>query len=114
MRKTAVITMVVAIFALVFVSGARHKAIQAHSKSPARITPTGAAPEPYVNSRLHPHEKLLGHRKGSRRERSHPPRDQFIEGLKVSPELRTWLKGHEVLDLIPTGTWTADHHRRRS
>ena len=28
-----------------------------------------------------------------------PPRDQFIDGLKISPELRTWLKGHDMLDL---------------
>ena len=29
-----------------------------------------------------------------------PQRDQFIDGLKVSPELRTWLKGHDTLDLM--------------
>jgi hypothetical protein len=28
-----------------------------------------------------------------------PPRDQFIDSLKVSPELKTWLKGHDTLDL---------------
>jgi hypothetical protein len=28
-----------------------------------------------------------------------PPRDQFIDGLKVSPELRAWLKGHDTMDL---------------
>src|SRR5216110_4010362 len=28
-----------------------------------------------------------------------PQRDQFIDGLKVSPELRTWLKAHDTLDL---------------
>lgn len=27
------------------------------------------------------------------------PRDKFIEELKVSPELKAWLKAHEVLDL---------------
>jgi hypothetical protein len=28
-----------------------------------------------------------------------PSRDQFIDELKVSPELRAWLKGHDTLDL---------------
>jgi len=28
-----------------------------------------------------------------------PQRDEFIDGLKVSPELRTWLKNHDVMDL---------------
>jgi hypothetical protein len=28
-----------------------------------------------------------------------PPRDQFIDSLAVSPELKTWLKGHDTLDL---------------
>jgi hypothetical protein len=28
-----------------------------------------------------------------------PPRNEFIDGLKVSPELRAWLKAHDTLDL---------------
>jgi hypothetical protein len=28
-----------------------------------------------------------------------PPRDEFIDGLKVSPELKEWLKAHDNLDL---------------
>jgi uncharacterized protein YnzC (UPF0291/DUF896 family) len=28
-----------------------------------------------------------------------PPRDQFIDSLTVSPELKTWLKGYDTLDL---------------
>ena len=32
-----------------------------------------------------------------------PPRDEFIDGLKVSPELKEWLKAHDVLDLTMVG-----------
>src|SRR5260370_33557906 len=32
-----------------------------------------------------------------------PPRDQFIDALKVSAELRTWLEGHDTLDLAEPG-----------
>src|SRR6266436_6225778 len=66
----------------------------------ARITPTAARPEPvrqftfYVLTKSYADvckeveagDVLI-------------PRDQFIDELKVSPELKTWLKGHEILDL---------------
>ena len=32
-----------------------------------------------------------------------PSREKFIDGLKLSPELRTWLKGHDVFDLATPG-----------
>ena len=32
-----------------------------------------------------------------------PPRDEFIDGLKVSPELKEWLKAHDILDLTMPG-----------
>src|SRR5262249_53503452 len=32
-----------------------------------------------------------------------PDREKFIEGLKLSPELRDWLKAHDVLDLTMPG-----------
>ena len=66
----------------------------------ARITPTGARPEPvrqfsfYVLTKSYTEivnevaaQDVL------------PSRDQFIEGLKGSPELKTWLKAHDTLDL---------------
>ncbi|HEY1469039.1 MAG TPA: hypothetical protein VGF61_08335 [Candidatus Acidoferrum sp.] len=66
----------------------------------ARITPTGARPEPvrqftfYVLSKSYSditaevdqQEKL-------------PTRDEFISGLKVSPQLKSWLRDHDVMDL---------------
>ncbi len=100
MRKTVVITMVVAIFALAFVSGARAQSDSGTLEIAARITPTGARPEPVRQFTFYILTKSYSDIVKEVEEKDPiPPRDQFIEGLKVSPELRTWLKGHEVLDL---------------
>lgn len=66
----------------------------------ARITPTAARPEPVRQFTFYILSKSYA-------EVSHeveaedvvPPRDQFIDELKVSLELREWLKGHDILDL---------------
>lgn len=66
----------------------------------ARITPTAARPEPVrqftfyiltksytdIVTELEAQDAL-------------PPRNEFIDGLKVSPELRAWLKDHDIMDL---------------
>lgn len=66
----------------------------------ARITPTGARPEPVrqftfyvltksyadITAEVDQQDKL-------------PTRDEFISSLKVSPQLKTWLKNHDVMDL---------------
>jgi len=99
MRKAAVITMV-AICALAFVSGARAQSDTGILEITARITPTGARPEPVRQFTFYILTKSYSEIVKEVEEKDPiPPRDQFIEGLKVSPELRTWLKGHEVLDL---------------
>lgn len=70
----------------------------------ARITPTAARPEPvrqftfYILSKSYAavaQEVEAGD--------VVPPRDQFIDDLKVSPELKEWLKAHEILDLTMPG-----------
>lgn len=66
----------------------------------ARITPTAARPEPvrqftfYVLTKSY--ADIVKEVEG---DNVVPPRDKFIEGLKVSPELKEWLKAHEILDL---------------
>ena len=66
----------------------------------ARIAPTAARPEPvrqftfYVLTKSY--AEIVKEVEG---ENIVPPRDKFIEGLKVSPELKEWLKAHEILDL---------------
>jgi len=66
----------------------------------ARITPTAARPEPvrqftfYVLTRSY--EDVA---KDVAAQHVLPPRDEFIDSLKVSKELKAWLKAHDVLDL---------------
>ena len=66
----------------------------------ARITPTAARPEPvrqftfYVLTKSY--TEIVKEVEG---ENVVPPRAKFIEGLKVSSELKEWLKAHEILDL---------------
>jgi hypothetical protein len=70
----------------------------------AKITPTAARPEPvrqftfYILSKSYAdvaQEVEAGD--------VIPSRDEFIDDLKVSPELKEWLKAHEILDLTMPG-----------
>jgi len=66
----------------------------------AHITPTGARPEPvrqfafYVLTRSY--ADIV---KEVEAQDVLPTRDEFIEKLKCSPELKTWLKAHDTVDL---------------
>ncbi len=66
----------------------------------ARITPTAARPEPvrqftfYILTKSY--TEIV---KELAAQDALPPRNDFLDGLKVSPELRAWLKGHDVMDL---------------
>ncbi len=100
MRKEFVFTAGVALCALLFSSGMRAQSETGGLEINARITPTGARPEPvrqftfYILTRSY--TEIVKEVEGKD---PVPPRDEFIEGLKVSPELRIWLKGHDTLDL---------------
>jgi len=65
-----------------------------------RITPTGAQPEPV---RQFPFFVLTKSYADVVKEVEDqdvlPTRDKFIDNLKVSPELKTWLKAHDLLAL---------------
>jgi hypothetical protein len=70
----------------------------------AKVTPTAARPEPvrqftfYILSKSYAdvaQEVEAGD--------AIPSRDKFIDDLKVSPELKDWLKAHEILDLTMPG-----------
>jgi hypothetical protein len=66
----------------------------------ARVTPTEARPEPVREFTFYILTKSYAEiAKEVEATDVLPTRDQFIEGLKVSPELKTWLKNHDVLDL---------------
>jgi hypothetical protein len=66
----------------------------------ARITPTGARSEPVRQFTFYILTKSYSEIVKEVEEKDPiPPREQFIDGLKVSPELRAWLKGHDTMDL---------------
>ncbi len=66
----------------------------------ARITPTAARPEPVRQFTFYILTKSYADIAKEVEEGDVvPPRDEFIDGLKVSKELKTWLKAHDTLDL---------------
>jgi hypothetical protein len=66
----------------------------------AHITPTAAKPEPVRQFTFYILTKSYQDIVKEIEEKDPvPPRDQFIDSLTVSPELKTWLKGHDTLDL---------------
>jgi len=70
----------------------------------ARITPTGGRPEPvreftfYVLTKSYAEivQEVMA-------EDSMPTRQEFIEYLKISPELKAWMKEHDEIDLARPG-----------
>jgi hypothetical protein len=66
----------------------------------ARITPTAARPEPVRQFTLYILTKSYADIvKEVEAGDVIPPRDEFIDGLKITPELKKWLKAHDTLDL---------------
>lgn len=66
----------------------------------ARITPTAARPEPVRQFTFYILTKSYADiAKEVEEGNVVPPRDEFIEGLTVSKELKVWLKAHDTLDL---------------
>jgi len=100
MRKAAVFTAGVALCALILVNGTRAQSDTGALELVARITPTAARPEPVRQFTFYILTKSYSEIVKEVEEKDPiPPRDQFIDGLRVSPELRTWLKAHDTLDL---------------
>ena len=70
----------------------------------ARVTPTAAKPEPVRDFTFYLLTKSYDEIVREIDERDGPPaRDKFIDDLKVSPELREWLRKHDVIDLTLPG-----------
>jgi len=100
MRKIAILGLGVALCGFSLVSPARAQTGAGALEIIARITPTGARPEPVRQFTFYILTKSYSEIVKEVEEKDPiPPRDQFIDGLKVSPELRSWLKGHDTLDL---------------
>jgi len=64
------------------------------------ITPTGARPEPVRQFTLYfltkSYADIVKEVEGGD---VLPTREQFIDNLKCTPQLKTWLKAHDVMDL---------------
>lgn len=70
----------------------------------ARVSPTAAKPEPVRDFTFYVLTKSYDDIVKEIDERDGPPaREKFIDGLKISPELRAWLQKHDVMDLTLPG-----------
>jgi hypothetical protein len=70
----------------------------------AYVSPTAAKPEPVRDFTFYVLTRSFEEIKHEIEEKNGAPdREKFIGGLKLSPELRNWLKAHEVLDLTIPG-----------
>jgi hypothetical protein len=66
----------------------------------ARITPTAARPEPVRQFTFYLLTKSYTEIVKEAEEKDPAPsREEFIDGLKFSPELRAWMKAHDTFDL---------------
>jgi hypothetical protein len=70
----------------------------------ARVTPTAAKPEPVRDFTFYVLTKSYAEVvKEIEAQNAPPPRDKFIDDLKISAELKEWLKKHDVFDLMLPG-----------
>lgn len=66
----------------------------------ARVTPTGARPEPVRQFTFYLLTKSYADiLRDAEAADALPTREQFIDGLKVSPQLKAWMKSHDTIDL---------------
>src|ERR1700732_905664 len=81
-------------------NGARGQGASGTLEFAARITPTAARPEPVRQFTFYLLTKSYAEIvKDVEAQNAIQTRDKFIEGLKLSPELKEWLKAHDVFDL---------------
>lgn len=81
-------------------SGGVAKAANGALEFSARITPTAARPEPVRQFTFYILTKSYTEIVKEAEEKDPvPSRDEFIDGLKFSPELRAWMKAHNTFDL---------------
>jgi hypothetical protein len=100
MRRATGISLVVLSGMMCFAQALRGQNPQGTLDITARITPTGARPEPVRQFTLYVLTKSYADIAKEIDEGDVlPSRSAFIEGLKVSKELKEWLNAHETLDL---------------
>lgn len=100
MRKAAVFSIALALCGMCLAGAAFAQSTTGTLEFVARITPTAARPEPVRQFTFYILTKSYAEIVKEVEEKDPiPPREEFIEGLKLSPELRAWLKNHDVMDL---------------
>ena len=99
MRKIVLISAVMACLAVCLVSTVSAQGAGSLDFA-ARITPTAARPEPVRQFTFYlltkSYDEIV---KEVEAQNVLIPRDKFIESLKFSPELKEWLKAHDIFDL---------------
>jgi hypothetical protein len=104
MRKMLAIFFCVSVCAVCATNAARGQNNSGTLEFAARITPTAARPEPVRQFTFYVLTKSYAEIvKEVEAQNTVVSRDKFIEGLKLSPELREWLKAHDVFDLTMPG-----------
>jgi len=100
MRKKLAISLCVAVCAVCATNWARGQSASGTLEFAAHITPTAARPEPVRQFTFYVLTKSYAEIvRDVEAQNAMQPRDKFIEGLKLSPELKEWLKAHDVFDL---------------
>src|SRR5882672_2126489 len=104
MGKAAVFSIALVLCALSLASAAPAQSTTGTLEFMARITPTAARPEPVRQFTFYILTKSYAEIVKEVEEKDKiPPRDEFIDSLKLSPELRAWLKSHDIFDLTLPG-----------
>src|ERR1700686_882387 len=100
MRKRLAILLWVAVCAICATNAARGQSSSGTLEFAARITPTAARPEPVRQFTFYVLTKSYAEIvKDVEAQNTVIPRDKFIDGLKLSPDLNEWLHAHDVFDL---------------
>src|ERR1700675_1256028 len=100
MRRATGISWAILAVLVCFAQAARAQTSAGTLDITARITPTAARPEPVRQFTFYILTKSYANIAKEVEEGDVvPPRDEFIDGLKVSKELKAWLKAHDTLDL---------------
>jgi hypothetical protein len=100
MRRATGVSLAILAGWVCFAHAARTQNSAASLDITARVSPTAARPEPVRQITLYILTKSYADiAKEVEDTDVIPPRNEFIDGLKVSKELKAWLKAHETLDL---------------
>ena len=104
MRKMSPLFSVALVSAAALAANTRAQTADGTLNFTAHITPTAARPEPVRQFTFYVLRKSYADVVKEVEEQSpSPTRDKFIDDLKLSPELRDWLKAHDVFDLTAPG-----------